>query len=61
MPKQLYAMSDLALILEVSKQAVFKAVKDGRIEEADYITKGVLGWTPDQVEKIKKSYVRRNL
>jgi len=54
-------MSDLAEKLGVSKQAVHQAVKSKRIEEADYITKGVLGWTPEQVEKIKLSYTRRNL
>jgi hypothetical protein len=60
--KELYSMQQLADVLGVSKQAVYLADKERRIEEADYITGGkIKGWTPEQVERIKNTYIRRNL
>lgn len=59
--EKLLSISDLAEELNVSKQAVYVAVKGGRIPEAKYKLGISKAWTKEQLEQIKKTYVRRNL
>jgi hypothetical protein len=56
MTGKLYAASDIAERLKISKQAVHKALNAGRIETPDWELKGVNGWTLEQVERITKTY-----
>lgn len=60
MPKKLYSASELAYILGMSRQSLDQAVQEKRIEENDYVTKNVRGWTASQVERIRKYYKRRD-
>lgn len=59
--KKLLTMAELAEALGVTKQAVSLAVKDNRIEEPEYILGIAKGWTSEQLERIQKTYTRRNL
>lgn len=56
MPKKLYSASELAYILGMSRQSLDQAVQEKRIEENEYVTKKVRGWTAAQVDRIRKSY-----
>jgi IS30 family transposase len=58
MQKPLHTAKTLAAALNMSRQALHKALKKGRIEEAEYNADGVHVWTPEQVEKIKKTFVK---
>jgi hypothetical protein len=63
MAKKLYSAYELADLLFISRQALDRAITEGRIEKNDYVTgegRGVRGWTPEQVKKIQKYYKRRD-
>lgn len=54
---RLYTSSELATTLGITKQGLHKAVKEGRIEEAEYLTGKNKGWTKEQVERIRRVYI----
>jgi MoaA/NifB/PqqE/SkfB family radical SAM enzyme len=58
--EKLLSVADLSKELDVTKQAVYKAVESGRIPEAKYKLGISKAWTNAQLEQIKKTYVKRN-
>jgi hypothetical protein len=58
MQKKLHTAKTLAKELGISRQALHKAMKKGRIKEAEFDADGVNVWTPEQLEEIKKTFVK---
>lgn len=58
MKEKLHTAKTLAERLGVSRQALHKALKSGRIQEARYDADGINVWTPEQIEEIKKTFVK---
>lgn len=60
MTKVLYTASQISSMLDISRQAFNKAVNKGRIEENEYYTAdtNIKCWTPEQVERIKRTFVK---
>lgn len=60
MARKLYKASEIAYILGISRQALDKAIKSGRIEKNKYVTDNVRGWTAEQVERIRLNFKRED-
>lgn len=54
MTVKLYSTLELSKVLKVSKQAVNKAEREGRIEQPAFRIGKYKGWTEEQMKRIKK-------
>lgn len=55
MTKVLYSASSIATILQMTKQGINKAAKEGRIPAPSYRIGNVNGWTLEQLHEIKQA------
>jgi hypothetical protein len=52
--KRLFTATDIGLRLGISKQAVNKQLREGRIEQPEYVVGKTNAWTLEQFEKITR-------